>query len=165
MITKSGTNSYHGSLFSFFRASALNTEEKDPNGTGGYALTNPDYSRQFFGASIGGPIVKEKLCSFFAIERERESQGLAETGTSYNELVLAKNAGLAAEPALIIPRPFYETRYNARGDWTINKNNSAYTSFNSQINNSENDQSDGTGDRFASGFGRAPSRELRRITS
>jgi outer membrane receptor protein involved in Fe transport len=146
MITKSGTNSYHGSLFSFFRASALNTEQKVPDGHGGYTLANPDYSRQFFGGSIGGPILKEKLFGFFAIERQRESQGLAESGNSYNELVLAQQAGLAAQPALVIPTPFYETRYSARGDWTINKSNSAYISFNSQVNNSENDQSNGTGD-------------------
>ena len=146
MITKQGTNNYHGSLFSYFRASALNLDEKDPDGTGGYTTTNPDYSRQFFGGSIGGPILKDKLFAFFAIERERESQGLAETGTSFNELTIAANAGLAAQPALVIPRPFYETRYNGRLDWTINKNNTAYVSYNSQANNSENDQSDGTGD-------------------
>ena len=146
MITKQGTNHYHGSLFSYFRASALNTDEKDPDGHGGYTLANPDYSRQFFGGSIGGPIIKDKLFGFFALERERESQGLAETGTSYDELVLAANAGLAAQPALVIPRPFYETRYSGRLDWTINKNNTAYISYNSQVNNSENDQSDGTGD-------------------
>ena len=146
MITKQGTNSYHGSLFSYFRASALNLDEKDPDGTGGYTKTNPDYSRQFFGGSVGGPIFKDKFFGFFAIERERESQGLAETGTSYNELVIAQQNGLAAEPALVIPRPFYETRYNGRLDWVINKNNTAYVSYNSQANNSENDQSDGTGD-------------------
>jgi len=146
MITKAGTNAYHGSLFGYFRDSALDTDEKDPNGTGGYTLQHPDYSRQQFGGSAGGPFIKDKLFGFFAIERERESQGLAETGTSYNELVLAKNAGLAAQPASVIPRPFYETRYNGRMDWTINSKNTAYISYNSQANNSLNDQSDGTGD-------------------
>ena len=89
MITKQGTNNYHGSALLYFRASALNTDEKDPDGSGGYTSTNPDYSRQFFGGSIGGPILKDKLFAFFAIERERESQGLAETGTSFNELTIA----------------------------------------------------------------------------
>ncbi len=146
MITKQGTNAYHGSLFSYFRASALNTDQKDPDSSGGYTTSNPDYSRQFFGGSIGGPIVKHKLFGFFALERERESQGLQETDKSYNELVLAQQAGLAAQPALVIPRPFYETRYNGRMDWTINRDNTAYVSYSSQVNNSDNDQSDGTGD-------------------
>lgn len=146
VITKSGTNNYHGSLFGYFRNDALDTDEKVPNGTGGYTLANPPYSRQWFGGSIGGPLKKNKLFAFFAYEHERENQSLAESGTSYNELVLAKNAGLAAQPAAIIPTPFFETRYTGRMDYTINDKNTAYVSYSSQANNSLNDQSNGTGD-------------------
>ncbi len=146
MITKQGTNAYHGSVFGYFRNTALDTDEKDPNGTGGWTAEHPDYSRQQFGGSAGGALKKDKLFGFFAIERERESQALEETGTSYSELVLAKAAGFADQPATSIPRPFYETRYSARMDWTINSKNSAYVSYNSQSNNSLNDQSTGTAD-------------------
>ena len=154
MITKSGTNDYHGSVFGFFRDAALDTDEKVPDGTGGHSFAHPDYSRQQFGGSIGGPFKRDKLFGFFAIERERENQGLVETGTSYSELVLAKQAGLAAQPAAVIPRPFYETRYNGRLDWTINSKNTAYVSYNSQANDSLNDQSDGTGDLTNGNFTR-----------
>src|ERR1700757_2219074 len=123
MITKQGTNNYHGSLFGFFRDSALNTDEKVPDGHGGQNPEHPDYSRQQFGGSVGGPFIKSKLFGFFAIERERETQGLQESVDSYNQLVLAQGAGLAAQPALSIPRPFYEWRYNGRMDWTINNRN------------------------------------------
>jgi len=146
MITKSGTNNYHGSIFGYFRNSALNTDEKVANGDGTSTPQHPDYSRQFFGGSIGGPFVKEKLFGFLAIERQRESQGLSETGSSYSELVLAQQAGLAAQPALTIPRPFHEWRYTGRMDCTINNRNSAYISYSSQANDSLNDQSDGTAD-------------------
>jgi outer membrane receptor protein involved in Fe transport len=146
MITKQGTNVYHGSIVGYFRDSALDTDEMIPDGTGGQTPAHPDYSRQQFGGSIGGPFKKDKVFGFFGIERERENQGLAETGTSLSELQLAAANGLAAQPAAVIPRPFYETRYNGRLDWTINSKNSAYVSYNSQGNNSLNDQSDGTGD-------------------
>src|ERR1039458_7230009 len=146
MITKQGTNVYHGSVFGFFRDAALDTDEKVPDGTGSYTSAHPDYSRQQFGGSVGGPFKKDKVFGFFGIERERENQGLEATGTSYNELVLAKGAGLAAQPAASIPRPFYETRFNGRLDWAINSKNSAYASYSSQKNNSLNDQSTGTGD-------------------
>ena len=146
MITKSGTNNYHGSIFGYFRDSALNTDEKVPDGVGGQTPAHPSYSRQQFGGSIGGPILRNKLFGFFALEREREHQGLEETGTSYDELVLAQQAGLAAKPAAVIPRPFYETRYSGRMDWLISPKNTAYISYNSQVNDSQNDQSDGTGD-------------------
>ena len=152
MITKSGTNNYHGSVFGYFRNSALDTNSKVPDGTGGYDLENPDYSRQFFGGSVGGPFIKNKLFGFFAIERQRESQGLAESGNSFSELTLAAQNGLAAQPASVIPRPFYEWRYNGRADWIINNRNTAYLSYSSQSNNSLNDQSDGTGDLSEGNF-------------
>ena len=146
MITKQGTNSYHGSLFGYFRDSALDTDEKQADSHGGQISSHPDYSRQQFGGSVGGPFIKDKLFGFFAIERERESQGLQESIDAYSQLVLAQGAGLAAQPAAVIPRPFYEWRYNGRMDWTINNRNTAYVSYSSQANNSLNDQSDGTGD-------------------
>jgi len=152
MITKSGTNSYHGSVFGYFRDAALDTDEKVANGDGTSSPNHPEYSRQFFGGSVGGPIIKDKLFGFWAMERQRESQGLSESGTSYSELVLAQQAGLAAEPAKTIPRPFHEWRYNGRIDWTINNRNSAYLSYSSQANDSLNDQADGTQDLTAGNF-------------
>ncbi len=146
MITKQGTNDFHGSVFGYFRDTALQTDQKVPDQHGGYSLEHPDYTRQQFGGSVGGPFKKDKLFGFFGIEREREHQQQAESTTSYNELVLAKGAGLAADPSPTIPRPFFETRFNARVDWTINPKNSAYLSYNWQSNDSQNDQSDGTGD-------------------
>ncbi len=152
MITKSGTNVYHGSVFGYFRDAALQTAQKVANGDGTSTPQSPDYSRQFFGGSIGGPIVKDKLFGFFAIERQRESQSLAEATTSYNELVLAQQSGLAAQPALSIPRPFHEWRYNGRLDYTINNRNTAYISYSSQANDSLNDQSGDTGDLTEGNF-------------
>jgi outer membrane receptor protein involved in Fe transport len=146
VITKAGTNDFHGSLFGYFRNDALDTDEKVANGDGTSTPQHPAYSRQWFGGSFGGPIKKDKLFVFFAIERERENQDLAESTTSYNQLVLAKNAGLAAQPAAAIPRPFFETRYTGRMDYTINDKNTAYVSYSNQSNNSLNDQSNGTGD-------------------
>ena len=161
MITKSGTNLYHGSIFGYFRDTNLNTDEKDPTGTGptpahpdGTISTHPDYSRQQFGGSIGGPFRKDKLFGFAAIEREREHQAQTVDATSLNELTLAKAHGFADQPAATIPRPFFEWRYNGRLDWVINSKNSAYLSYTSQVNDSLNDQSDATMDLTEGNFTR-----------
>ena len=154
MITKSGTNLLHGSVFGYFRGTNLNTDEKDPSGTGTISKSHPDYTRQQFGGSLGGPIKKDKLFGFFALEREREHQAQTVDATSLNELTIAQANGFAAQPSPTIPRPFFEWRYNGRMDWVINSKNSAYLSYTSQVNDSLNDQSDATMDLSEGNFTR-----------
>src|SRR5215469_9909313 len=147
IITKRGSNQYHGSAFGLFRDTNLNTDQKNPDGTGGTSNSHPDYTRQQFGGSIGGPVLKDKIFLFFAINREREHQSLQEDTHAYTQLVAAKPFfGDLVKPSATIPRPFFETRYNGRADWIFNSKESAYLSYSSQANNSDNDQSDGTGD-------------------
>jgi Carboxypeptidase regulatory-like domain/TonB dependent receptor len=150
VITKSGTNAYHGSAFGFFREQAFNADQKVANGDGTTSPANPPYSRQFFGGSLGGPIKKDKLFAFFAIERQREITSLAETPLAFQQLSLVTNLG--AQPAQTVPTPFYENRINGRMDWTINANHSAYFSVTTQANNSLNDQSDGNFDLTEGNF-------------
>jgi outer membrane receptor protein involved in Fe transport len=154
MITKQGTNNYHGSVFGYFRDTNLNTDEKGVDGTGGTTKSHPSYTRQQFGGSFGAPILKDKVFGFFALEREREHQAQTVTTRSFNELTIAKNNGLAAQPAATIPRPFFEWRYNGRLDWVINSKNSAYLSYTSQVNDSLNDQTDATMDLTEGNFTR-----------
>ena len=152
MITKSGTNNYHGSAFGYFRDQAFNADRSTPDGVGGITHDNPPYSRQQFGGSVGGPFIKDKLLGFFAYERQREHTSLNETSDAFNQLSLAAQNGLLAQPSAIIPTPFFETRYNGRMDWIINPANTAYVSYTSQANNSLNDQSDGFMDLTAGNF-------------
>ncbi len=140
LVTKSGSNNFHGSAFGFFREQQFTADEKEPDGT----KVNPPYERQFFGGSIGGPIVKDKLFAFFGIERQREQTGLAEDPSSLAQLQAVTFLG--AQPAAIIPTPFYETRYNGRLDYNFSSRNSAYVSYSSQGNNSLNDQSNSQSD-------------------
>ena len=70
-ITKSGTNQFHGSLYFFDRNQALNATTISPSRR--RPGPKPDYSRQQFGGSIGGPVRKDKDFLFFALEREREA--------------------------------------------------------------------------------------------
>lgn len=141
VITKSGTNAYHGSVFAFFRDQAFNADQQVANGDGTSSPANPPYSRQWFGGSIGGPIKKDKLFAFFAIERQREHTSIAENGQALSELQLV--TALGAQPAATVPTPFFENRINGRIDWTINSKHSAYFSVSTQANNSLNDQSNG----------------------
>jgi outer membrane receptor protein involved in Fe transport len=148
MITKPGTNEYHGSLFGFFREQQFNAENVDEQA----AKVKGPYSRQFFGGSAGGPIAKDKLFGFFAFERQREHTSKTETPDALSELQIAKAAGLAAQPSAIIATPFFENRYNGRLDYRFNDRETAYLSYTSQANNSLNDQAGSTGDLTEGNF-------------
>ena len=146
VITKSGTNSLHGSAFGFFRDQALNADQKTPNGDGTTSSISTPYSRQWFGGSVGGPIKKDKFFGFFAYERQREHTSIAEAPDAFQQLSLVaalNSPRLAVQPASTIPTPFFENRLNGRIDYTINPKNSAYLSVSTQANNSLNDQSNG----------------------
>ncbi len=62
VITKSGTNEVHGSAFHFQRLEALSSNTSD-----GKPLK--DFSREQFGGTIGGPIVRDKMFFFGAFEQ------------------------------------------------------------------------------------------------
>jgi len=66
VITKSGANEVHGSVFHFQRLEALTANTSD-----GKPLT--DFHREQFGGTIGGPIKKDKAFFFFANENIREN--------------------------------------------------------------------------------------------
>jgi hypothetical protein len=150
VITKSGTNNYHGSAFAFFREQAFNADQTQAVGDGTTTKANPPYERQFFGGSIGGPIKKDKLFGFFAFERQREHTSLAEAPQALSELSLVTNLG--AQPSATVPTPFFENRLNGRLDYTFNSKHSAYFSVTTQANNSLNDQSAATFDLTEGNF-------------
>ena len=65
VITKSGTNNVHGSLFHFQRLEALTAHTSD-----GKPLK--DFRREQFGGTVGGPIRRDKAFFFAALEGIRE---------------------------------------------------------------------------------------------
>jgi Carboxypeptidase regulatory-like domain/TonB dependent receptor-like, beta-barrel len=65
IVTKSGTNNLHGSLYDYLRNSALAANTFDNNA---HQLPRPEFSRNQFGGTLGGPIRRRKLFFFASIE-------------------------------------------------------------------------------------------------
>lgn len=61
-MTRSGTNQYHGELFEFLRNNVLNANSFFANAT---CLAQPHLTRNDFGVTTGGPILKNKTFFFF----------------------------------------------------------------------------------------------------
>jgi hypothetical protein len=70
LVTKSGTNNWHGSAFEYLRntVTEANTFFNDRN-----AIAKPKLIRNSFGADLGGPVVKNKLFFFFDYQARRDA--------------------------------------------------------------------------------------------
>jgi hypothetical protein len=68
VVTKSGTNDFHGSTYEFFRNQNLNAK-------GFFDTTKLDYLQNQFGATLGGPIRKDKTFFFVTYEGDRIRRG------------------------------------------------------------------------------------------
>jgi hypothetical protein len=100
VVTRSGSNEFHGDAFEFFRNDALDARNF-------FEFTTPDphpFERNQFGGSLGGPIVRDATFFFVTYEGLRQRQGL-----DINSLVLSDDERAAADPGIqrlveLIPR-------------------------------------------------------------
>src|SRR5919199_5133176 len=74
LVTKSGTNAFHGSGFEFFRDSAMDARNYFDRGD-----DPPPFKRNQFGMSAGGPIRRNRMFFFGGVERLQEDLGLTNT--------------------------------------------------------------------------------------
>ena len=77
LITKSGSNQFHGTLYEFVRNDKLDAKDF-------FALPSqpkPELRQNQFGGSVGGPIRKEKTFFFFDYETFRLVKGVTNTST------------------------------------------------------------------------------------
>jgi len=70
LVTKSGSNNYHGSLFEYHRNTVTTANDFFNNAAG---VERPQLLRNIFGGSLGGPIKKDKLFFFGTYEGFREA--------------------------------------------------------------------------------------------
>ena len=82
VITKSGTNGFHGSGFEFFRNSALNANDFFFNATALPGASKPVLDENQYGGTFGGPVKKDKLFFFVSYQETSERNGIAGFGYS-----------------------------------------------------------------------------------
>jgi hypothetical protein len=98
IVTKSGTNDWHGSAFDYFRNTALNARNffntVNNTTTGGTNPQDPFHDNQF-GAALGGALIKDK--TFFYVDyegvREKGSESSLACVPTATDIALATPAG------------------------------------------------------------------------
>src|SRR5882724_5492439 len=80
LVTKGGTNDLHGNIFGFIRHKSIQSRnafapliDNDPN-------KKPPFTRGQYGATIGGPIKKDRTFFFFSFEQRRRQESGFFTG-------------------------------------------------------------------------------------
>ncbi|HEX4485926.1 MAG TPA: carboxypeptidase-like regulatory domain-containing protein [Terriglobales bacterium] len=71
LVTKSGSNDWHGSLFEYHRNTITEANDFFNKEAG---IERPKLLRNQFGGSIGGPILKDKLFFFFTYQGRRDAK-------------------------------------------------------------------------------------------
>jgi hypothetical protein len=122
-VTKSGGNQLRGSAYGYMRNESLNAMDFGSRALG--LTTKPDFSRQQWGVTLGGPIVKEKSFIFGAYERVKED-------TPFNNSVTQANAaaiGLAPADAGNIPQYYRLNFAMSKWDHNLDTNNRLQVAF------------------------------------
>jgi carboxypeptidase family protein len=126
VVTKSGTNSWAGSAFEFFRDKSMNAltmserlpEINDPT----QKAVKGDYRQNQFGGSFGGPIARDKAHFFFAVER-----------TQQDKTQVVNTQGLFPTEDGIFPVPYIENLFTSKA--TANMSAAQYLSVRYARNN------------------------------
>jgi hypothetical protein len=85
MITKQGTNKFHGSLYEFIRNGAIEAKPWSPTPQ---TLT-PAFKQNTFGGTIGGPVLRDKAFFFFGYEGQRIRQQIVAASVVPTASILA----------------------------------------------------------------------------
>src|SRR5215469_10532935 len=150
VVTKSGTNDLHGTLFHYQRLEALTANTSDDKPL-------QDFHREQFGGTIGGPIVKEKQFFFGAVEQIFENLTRPNLSASLGscpfaapvitnaaqETAIGGNAecqrlallnffqtNRSQQEGLPITHPIRNTAVLGKYDWNVNNANKVSASYN-----------------------------------
>ena len=83
VVTKSGTNKYHGSAFEFVRNTDFNARNY-------YSSSRAQLKQHQFGGTFGAPIIRDKIFGFIDYQGERQ---IAAAGENYQVATVAERSG------------------------------------------------------------------------
>ncbi|HKU27966.1 MAG TPA: carboxypeptidase regulatory-like domain-containing protein, partial [Candidatus Sulfotelmatobacter sp.] len=156
VITKSGTDQLHGTLFHYQRLESLSADTSD-----GKPLQ--DFHREQFGGTIGGPIIKQKMFYFGAVEQILEnltrpnlsaplgSCPVSSPVVGTNDGAIGSNvecqrlallgffkSAVNQNEGLPVQHEIHNTAVLGKYDWNVNSRNSLSASYNFDRSNNPN---------------------------
>jgi len=128
IVTKSGTNQFHGEAFEYARDQIFNRDDRftqaaDQN----VNLTKAPFRRHQFGGDMGGPIIKNKLHFYGAYER-------TQTDTAYTIYIPGAAAQFYSSFQGVHDRPIRDQMVNGRVDYQATTNQHLFARYSQEWN-------------------------------
>ncbi|MGB7549914.1 MAG: carboxypeptidase regulatory-like domain-containing protein [Terracidiphilus sp.] len=111
IITRSGSNAYHGSAFLFER----NRNLQALPATFDRSLPTPPFDREQYGGSVGGPLVKDKMWWFSSAEYRDQNASIQTGKRNFSNRTIQNTAAAA---------PLRDLLWSSRADFHLNQANS-----------------------------------------
>lgn len=154
VVTKSGTNRFHGTAFEFFRDRGLNANDQSYSMQRDFfnrklrstVPVKPGYHYNQFGGNVGGPVIKDKLFFFFDYDGQRNQAGVP---VSLSLPTPTNAAQTAAVQYLLARSSTYNTTFNqdvylGKLDYVLNDRNQFSLRYNAQRFTGQNLENSGT---------------------
>jgi hypothetical protein len=156
-VTKSGTNEWHGSIYSYYTGKNLRAKNPGQGNSDPAKGTLTPLQEHTYGLTLGGPLVKDKLFFFFAYDDYKK------TGLSFSPVQFQANAAdvatimAAARSYGIDPGTLAgglvqskQKTYLAKLDWNINSNQRATLTYRRTDSSAPNFSNGSTFTQFSS---------------
>lgn len=155
VITKSGTNTLHGSAFGLTQLSTLNRtnffeSQPPPEGScerqDNVGRCKQKFHRWYYGGSFGGPVIKDKFFFFGAFEQKREPGALSPAPGTVNEATTfaTQTANFAggpyAFPTNTLPFPYVDNLGTVKLDYKVGSAHNFFLRYGRQKWTNPNDQ-------------------------
>ena len=122
VVTKSGTNQWHGNVFEFLRNTDFDAKNYfDVNGRGAYHQNQ-------FGGTFGGPIVKDKIFFFADYQGNRVIQAVPQTiaGAPSASTLSGDFSGIASSLTGTVSGPAWASQLTKQLGYTVTQNENYY---------------------------------------
>ena len=128
IVTRSGTNEFHGEAFEYARDQAFNRDDRFTQAAdANVGLTKAPFRRDQFGGDAGGPIVRNKVHFYAAFER-------TQTATAYTIYIPGAASQFYSSFQGVHDRPIHDQMFNARVDYQLSNNQHLFARYSQEWN-------------------------------
>ena len=144
IVTRSGTNRFSGEALEYFKNQNMQARDKNAEDVG---APKPNYKRNQWGLAFGGPVVRDKVHFYSAIEYQTENKSF--TVNSGQPQFYSKLEG-------VFPTDYLRHKYFLRGDWQISQSQSLFMRYGKDWEHIDCEGCGGTNAAFNQSFVESP---------